>query len=595
MRKAILVLTIGSTFLALILQTALFEVIAKQQIREKSMSENTAFLENMQTELSSYIKDVVSDMLSIYNETELIDALSQCREDTHVLKDRYWDAFKFAKKKFEPQDKLYALYVYTAENELVSTYRYDAQNYPLNIFEADYDVNTAAVEKYLAGNSKNVLISGYYNEVDDRNLIRIVLKLHEYNESRGEIGYLICDFSEDIFENIIRKYVADEETCLWLQPEGDCAVSAAGNCNRNENRTYVQISDMIARDGDTSELGKEYDGFYLITVENTEGYHLTAFSLVSQSFLIAAHKSLVRILVVLAAFLFLLEMAVTIAITNRLFKPVEEMKDTIVKIKAGDTALRVRPIGWSEELEILGNEFNEMLDRVQLMVQEEYEAKLLVERTEYKMLQAQINPHFLYNTLDTMSGIANVQNCPLVSSMCQSLSAIFRYCLDMSDAMSSVQKEMAHVRNYLYVMDVRNGSTIEYEYRIDSDTMADLLPRISIQPIVENAISHGLRKVRRKDKKLIIAASHECAEDEPEKLIITVEDNGSGMDADAMNEMLEQNDTSRIENGVSIGVLNVNARLRKLFGAEYGIKIESVLGEGTRVKITVPAVREGEV
>ena len=238
-----------------------------------------------------------------------------------------------------------------------------------------------------------------------------------------------------------------------------------------------------------------------------------------------------------------------------------------------------------QELTTLGTEFNEMLDRMQVMAQEELQHKMLVERTEYKMLQAQINPHFLYNTLDTMSGIANAQNCPMVSGMCHSLSAIFRYSLNMTDELSTVQNEMAHVRNYLYVMDVRNGSTIAYDYQIDSDTLADQMPRICIQPVVENALTHGLRNVRRKDKKLLIRSEHVN-----ENLVITVQDNGAGMDAESMNRLLDQNDMKRVESGISIGILNVNARLKRLFGEKYGLHIESTAGEGTTVTITVPAV-----
>ena len=219
------------------------------------------------------------------------------------------------------------------------------------------------------------------------------------------------------------------------------------------------------------------------------------------------------------------------------------------------------------------------------MAQEELQHKMLVERTEYKMLQAQINPHFLYNTLDTMSGIANAQKCPLVSGMCRSLSAIFRYSLNMTDELSTMQNEMAHVRNYLYVMDVRNGSAIAYDYQIDSDTLQDQMPRICIQPVVENALSHGLRNVRRKDKKLLIRSEHI-----DENLVITVSDNGAGMDAESMNRLLKQNDMKRVESGVSIGILNVNARLKNLFGDEYGLHIESIMGEGTTVTITVPAI-----
>ena len=155
----------------------------------------------------------------------------------------------------------------------------------------------------------------------------------------------------------------------------------------------------------------------------------------------------------------------------------------------------------------------------------------------------------------------------------------------MTDELSTVQNEMAHVRNYLYVMDVRNGSTIAYDYQIDSDTLADQMPRICIQPVVENALTHGLRNVRRKDKKLLIRSEHVN-----ENLVITIQDNGAGMDAESMNRLLDQNDMKRVESGISIGILNVNARLKRLFGEKYGLHIESAAGEGTTVTITVPAV-----
>lgn len=188
-----------------------------------------------------------------------------------------------------------------------------------------------------------------------------------------------------------------------------------------------------------------------------------------------------------------------------------------------------------------------------------------------------------------MSGIATAQNCPLVSGLCHSLSAVFRYSLNMTDEFSTVQKEMEHVKNYLYVMDVRSGSDVAYEYQIAEETLQDQLPRICLQPIVENAITHGLRNVRRKDKKLTISAVHENG-----LLLIYVEDNGTGMDAEEMNHLLEKNDPKRVETGVSIGILNVNARLKRVFGEEYGILIDSRMGEGTKVSIRVPILKKKE-
>ena len=380
------------------------------------------------------------------------------------------------------------------------------------------------------------------------------------------------------------KYVDVEQVCLWLQPLNDRVIAMTGEASESQRRIQKQLAKVVQSHYKSGELEQEYDGNYLIQVSQ-ENYNLEAFVLVSQSLLTATQKTLIRTLLIIMGAMILAIMVIVLFVSQWMTKPVEEMSSTITRIKDGETQLRVQPVGWSQELTTLGTEFNEMLDRMQVMAQEELQHKMLVERTEYKMLQAQINPHFLYNTLDTMSGIANAQNCPMVSGMCHSLSAIFRYSLNMTDELSTVQNEMAHVRNYLYVMDVRNGSTIAYDYQIDSDTLADQMPRICIQPVVENALTHGLRNVRRKDKKLLIRSEHVN-----ENLVITVQDNGAGMDAESMNRLLDQNDMKRVESGISIGILNVNARLKRLFGEKYGLHIESTAGEGTTVTITVPAV-----
>ena len=414
--------------------------------------------------------------------------------------------------------------------------------------------------------------------------MRFVLKLHNYDADRNALGYLVCDINSAAFTSIMAKYVDVEQVCLWLQPLNDRVIAMTGEASESQRRIQKQLAKVVQSHYKSGELEQEYDGNYLIQVSQ-ENYNLEAFVLVSQSLLTATQKTLIRTLLIIMGAMILAIMVIVLFVSQWMTKPVEEMSSTITRIKDGETQLRVQPVGWSQELTTLGTEFNEMLDRMQVMAQEELQHKMLVERTEYKMLQAQINPHFLYNTLDTMSGIANAQNCPMVSGMCHSLSAIFRYSLNMTDELSTVQNEMAHVRNYLYVMDMRNGSTIAYDYQIDSDTLADQMPRICIQPVVENALTHGLRNVRRKDKKLLIRSEHVN-----ENLVITVQDNGAGMDAESMNRLLEQNDMKRVESGISIGILNVSARLKRLFGEKYGLHIESTAGEGTTVTITVPAV-----
>ena len=585
MRKAVLVLCISSVLFALLLQTFLFQQSLRRQIRAEIISDHEISLNKMQTALSSFIHTIRGEMLTIYSEQDLINDMRSAAEQDTCLKDYYWRSWYFARKRFTKEDQLLAMYLYDTKDHLISSYRYNSAAYPKDIYKSEeYDNNSDRVYDYVHGKRTDLMISGYHNPDTKKDIVRMVLKLHNYDADRSGLGYLVCDINSAAFTSIMSKYVDVEQVCLWLQPLNDRVVAMTGQASDSQRRIQKQLAKAVENYYKSTKLEQEYDGNYLIQVSQ-ENYNLEAFVLVSQSLLTATQKSLIRTLLIIMAAMLLAITIIVLFLSQWLTKPVEEMSSTITQIKNGETQLRVRPVGWSQELTTLGTEFNEMLDRMQVMAQEELQHKMLVERTEYKMLQAQINPHFLYNTLDTMSGIANAQNCPMVSGMCRSLSAIFRYSLNMTDELSTVQNEMSHVRNYLYVMDVRNGSTVAYDYQIDSNTLADQMPRICIQPVVENALTHGLRNVRRKDKKLLIRSEHVG-----ENLVLTVQDNGAGMDAEAMNRLLEQNDMKRVESGISIGILNVNARLKKLFGAGYGLHIDSIVGEGTTVTITVPVV-----
>ena len=591
MRKAIMIFCVGCVMAALLMQTFLFQQSLKRQIRTESIADNENTLTKMQAELMAFVRNIRTEMLTIYSEYDLIEELRSVAKGSQekVPADGYWwRNWYLGRKRFSSEDRLMAMYLYDANNQLVSAYRYNCQMFPRDIYKSEYDANTERVLEYVNGERTDLMISGYYNPLEEKDIIRFVLKLHNYDEERQKIGYLVCEIDSMAFASIMNKYVDLSHVYLWMQPVNDRTIVVTGEANDDQKRIQKQLARVIQNYYDSSTMEQEYGDYYLIHVGQTEN-NLEACALVSQSLLTATQRSLTRSLVVIMGMMLVVVCVFVMLLSRWLTRPTEQMLETIERIKNGETQLRVQPVGWSEELKVLGTEFNDMLDRVQAMAQEEYKYRLLVERTEYKMLQAQINPHFLYNTLNTMSGIATAQNCPLVSGLCHSLSAVFRYSLNMTDEFSTVQKEMEHVKNYLYVMDVRSGSDVLYEYQIAEETLQDQLPRICLQPIVENAITHGLRNVRRKDKKLTISAVHENG-----LLLIYVEDNGTGMDAEEMNRLLEKNDPKRVETGVSIGILNVNARLKRVFGEEYGILIDSRMGEGTKVSIRVPILKKKE-
>lgn len=231
---------------------------------------------------------------------------------------------------------------------------------------------------------------------------------------------------------------------------------------------------------------------------------------------------------------------------------------------------------------MFGQNLNEMLDRIEELGEKERRVTYLLGQAKYNALQAQINPHFLYNTLETMSSIAQIRDCPEVSRLSMSLSNIFRYSLNMKDHFSTVSKEIMHLKNYCYVMEVRVQDSIRYVYNIEDEILQKEIPRLSLQPLVENALNHGLRN-KRGDKEVRITGKREN-----DRFLLCIADNGVGMDAREFNRKLQEYDVQYVEQGNSIGLYNINVRLKMLYGKEYGLRIESVLGEGTKVYMAIP-------
>ena len=156
------------------------------------------------------------------------------------------------------------------------------------------------------------------------------------------------------------KYVDVEQVCLWLQPLNDRVIAMTGEASESQCRIQKQLAKVVENYYNSDQLEQEYDGNYLIQVSQ-EDYNLEAFVLVSQSLLTATQKSLIRTLLIIMAGMIGAIVLLVFMLSRWMTKPVEEMRNTIVRIKNGESSLRVSPVGWSEELTVLGTEFNEML------------------------------------------------------------------------------------------------------------------------------------------------------------------------------------------------------------------------------------------
>lgn len=581
LRTKIFIMVLGCVLAALIIQTCLFQNLSSKLIYEQAKEESKQSMQSMQNEIYGLIKGIENNLIEIYMDDELLQSLRKKETIKELQSKFYRKAYDIATDEFETGDDVVSFYLYTMDHQVISTYRRAVtpkHNYASDIYSDPECTNAEIVKKYVELDNPVMLVSSYYNEYRNKNILRFVMKLYNESNLQDKIGYVVCDVDTKNLEKIMDKYRIDRTAFMWLQPTGDRPIDTLGDLDAEQTKEYNALEKSIACGKKAENETNSKQEFFRIDQQH---YNLTAYSMMPQKVLRQNQRNLTINLLAIALLMICVSMIITGFISSGLTRPLELLMNTIQKIGNGNVQLRAKIVK-EDEIGELAQQFNEMLDQMEELKQKEYQTKQLLNRAEYKALQAQVNPHFLYNTLDTMASIAEIRNCPEVSHMSQSLALIFRYSLNMKDPFSTVENEIAHLKNYIYVMDMRMHDNIQYTFDVDEMTLKSKLPRLSLQPIVENAINHGLRNKRGK-KKIGIQIKREQMD-----LVICIEDNGIGLDTSAINESLRKNELDFVEKGNSIGLHNINARLKMLYGNQYGMHLESMLGEGTKVFMILP-------
>ena len=225
-----------------------------------------------------------------------------------------------------------------------------------------------------------------------------------------------------------------------------------------------------------------------------------------------------------------------------------------------------------------------MVVQIKELVEKVRQEEITLRKTELKALQAQINPHFLYNTLDAIAWLCEEERHKDAVEMVNSLAKLFRISISRGHELITIEKEMQHAKSYLKIQNFRYKNQFTYSFDVDEECLNYLCNKITLQPIIENAIYHGIDRMV--DEGKINIGIHQKGD----RIIFTVEDNGVGMTEEQCEEILHKDASDR----VGIGIKNVNDRIKIYFGEEYGLTIQSELDEGTRVTISMPKITEND-
>ena len=335
-----------------------------------------------------------------------------------------------------------------------------------------------------------------------------------------------------------------------------------------------------------------------ITVENVSGKNLTlnvrtigytGWKLVgvtpSAALGVDGIKFRFFVLFVADLFLFLLAM-INAFISDKISNPIKSLDGSVREIESGNLDVEIVPSG-SYEVEHLGKSIKNMLGRIKVLMSDlvaEHNAK---RKSEFDTLQSQINPHFLYNTLDIIVWMIENENSDKAVSIVTALAKFFRISLSKGKNIITVKDEVEHVRNYLMIQNMRFKNRFEYSIDVDEEVLSYSSLKLMLQPLVENAIYHGMEFMDG-DGEIDVKVFKE-----DNSLYFTITDNGLGMSEDMVETLLSK-DFVPSKKGSGIGVKNVNERIKLYFGSEYGLKVESEPDEGTKITIHLPAVAYGE-
>ena len=291
--------------------------------------------------------------------------------------------------------------------------------------------------------------------------------------------------------------------------------------------------------------------------------------------------SMLRGLVIASVIVTMLVMMLSYYVARSITRPITHLSSVTEKVSRGDLSVRANTdVG--AEVGVLSKSLNDMIDRINKLLDQVKEEQISLRETELELLQSQINPHFLYNTLDTIVWLAESGDQQQVVKMVGSLSDFFRTTLNSGRDIVTIKDELRHVGSYLEIQQVRYQDILDYDISVDESLYKYTIPKITLQPLVENALYHGIKNKRGKGH---ISVTGEMG---ASYFNIYVEDNGIGIPEDRLEQIQNKINNTSDEDDEVFGLHNVNERIRLKFGNRYGIHVESEYGKGTRVGVMLP-------
>jgi two-component system sensor histidine kinase YesM len=323
-----------------------------------------------------------------------------------------------------------------------------------------------------------------------------------------------------------------------------------------------------------TELFQEQVQYYIY-------YETKHFEAIRQSLNEQVTKVILTMILALASII-IASFLVNIILTDSITKPIRMLCEKTALVAKGDFTTRTSCEN-HDELSVLSDSFNDMAGKLEQQVNSIRQEQENLRNMESKLLQTQINPHFLYNTLDTIIWLIEGNRNKEAIDIVVALSEFFRIVVSKGKDFITIREEEIHIKSYLQIQQSRYKDILDYEIYIPEELYQYQILKLTLQPLVENSLYHGIKMLRARGKITV------TGEKTGENICFRVIDNGIGMDEEELNALRKAVEMPGSEQSTGFGLVNVNKRIKLNYGSRYGLDIQSKKGEGTAITIIIPA------
>jgi two-component system, sensor histidine kinase YesM len=438
---------------------------------------------------------------------------------------------------------------------------------PLNVTEKELALSQAVKYK---GENHWMEIDGYNGNLTSVRLIRSYENLNFDN-----VGKLLIRVNLDTIVSDLPKPAGDLAGNIVISDGNHVFYSEKGMEDIN---TYH----FIAKNAQGYGIEKINGERFFLNYFTTDFEEWTYWSIIPFNKMFSKITAVKYSLVLVFVLMFIILISLSFNFLSRITKPILELAGTMQKVQNGNFTIVNTlnpPKIYEDEVGILYRNFKTMIQRIDELIQENYSKQLLIKETEFKALQSQINPHFLYNTLESINWLAIINKQKQISNMVEALGNLMRNSINFKEDIITVEEELEIVNSYLTIQKYRFDDRLEFQLDIPADFMKCRIPKLILQPLLENSFKHAV------ETSIYTSVIKLQAYQEQDKLFIRVEDNGPGIDPLILQKVKEGIVKPK---GTGIGLNNIDNRIKLFTGEQYGLRIENLLEKGTAITVVLP-------